>query len=149
MGTHNPERRSRTLSSATWLRAPFAPPFSVTAIKRGEGAGSSVFAVPVLMGCGVGRRRAWGLEEKGQRLFLHAGGGFWSCFYDGEEGGIGLGLGLAREVWGMVKRLRDVGENWTRCVRGSECMEPRRGMKTLKEVLSTSSDRRQADSSRQ
>lgn len=116
MGTHNPERRSRTLSSAT-SQVPLAPssfcpaPFPVTAIKRGGGAGSSVFAVPVLMGCGVGRRRVWRLEEKGQQLFLHAGGGFWSCFYDGEEGGIGLGLGLAREVWGMVERLRDVGEN--------------------------------------
>ena len=116
MGTHNLERRSRILSSAT-SQVPLAPssfcpaPFPVTAIKMGEGAGSPVFAVPVFMGCGVGRRRAWGLEEKGQRLFLHAGGGFWSCFYDGEEGGIGLGLGLARDVLGMVKRLRDVGED--------------------------------------
>jgi hypothetical protein len=36
-----------------------------------------------------------------------------------------------------------------RCVRESECMGPGRRMKTLEEVLSTSSDRRQADSSRQ
>lgn len=89
MGTHDPAAlphpliRHLTGSAGSELLLPAL--FPVTAIKRGEGAGSPVFVVPVLMGCSAGRRRAWGLEEKGQRLFLHAGGGFWPCFYDSEE----------------------------------------------------------------
>lgn len=90
MGTHDPERRPHTPPPTT-PQVPLAPgplcpaPFPVTAIKRGEGVGSPVFAVPVLMGCSVGGRRAWGLEEKGQRLFLHAGGGSGPVFMMGKR----------------------------------------------------------------
>ena len=95
-----------------WLRAPFAPrPFPLPRLKGGKRRDPPFLLFLSSLGCSVGRRRAWGLEEKGQRLFLHTGGGCSSCFYDGEEGGDGLGLGLAREVLGMVERLRDVGEN--------------------------------------
>ena len=37
------------------------------------------------MGCSVGGRRAWGLEEKGQQLFLHARGGSGPVFMMGKR----------------------------------------------------------------
>ena len=53
------------------------------------------------MGCSVGRRRAWGLEEKGQRLFLHAGEGSGPVFMMGK-----------REESVSVSGLRERFEGW-------------------------------------
>ena len=70
MGTHDPERRSRTLSSATSL-VPLAPssfssaPFHITKVKREEGAGSPVFAVLVPIGLQRGKEACLGIREEG------------------------------------------------------------------------------------
>ena len=104
MGTRDPERRPRTLSSATSQVPPapssFSPtPFRITTVKIEQGAGSPVFAVPVPIGLQREKEACLGIREEGAAAVSLCWGEALALFYGREEGEM-LSASSLREGFG-------------------------------------------------